>query len=442
MVSFIKKHIDADVIFTLLHHLWRLLSAPLILIFIPLYLNPQNQGFWFTFISLSALSVFADLGFTNIVLQFSAHEFSHLSFTDKYVLQGDQAYLERLSSLFLFIIKWAGLMIVLVFPTILIIGIVMFSSSSESTDWLLPWILYLVGSAISFFNNSLLSFIEGCDLVSRVQRIRFEIAVINTVLIIVLLYSGGNLYALATGMIVSSSYIFFHLIRTFGKLIKQLYQVAKTSDYSWKKEFFNLLWRYAISFVSGYFLFQIYTPLTFHYYNAIEAGKVGISISLWTALFTISSVWLVSRTPRINMHTAKGDWKSLDRDVLLNGLLSSITFLFGFAFFFGTYLFLKNRIDIINTVLSRFMDLFPLLTLGIAWFFQVIVNTIALYLRPHKKEPLVIPSLVTSIYTAITTFFTVKYFPSDYLFIGFLSSYIIGIPWIIIILFKKRKEWH
>ena len=66
---------------------------PLILLSIPFFLTPEVQGFWYTFISLAALSVLADLGFSNIILQFSAHEFAFLRFKANMTLEGDTYHL-------------------------------------------------------------------------------------------------------------------------------------------------------------------------------------------------------------------------------------------------------------------------------------------------------------------------------------------------------------
>ena len=78
----LKYIFSHDFKYTLINQLVKLLSGPLILLLIPIYLTAQEQGYWFTIVSLAALSVFADLGFTAIVLQFSAHEFAYLKFDE------------------------------------------------------------------------------------------------------------------------------------------------------------------------------------------------------------------------------------------------------------------------------------------------------------------------------------------------------------------------
>jgi len=48
---------------------------------IMIYLSPEQQGIWYTFTNLAALSVFADLGFTTIVSIFVSHEYAKLFFS-------------------------------------------------------------------------------------------------------------------------------------------------------------------------------------------------------------------------------------------------------------------------------------------------------------------------------------------------------------------------
>jgi hypothetical protein len=431
-----------DLVFTGFNQLWKIISGPLTLVFIPLYLSPETQGYWFTFMSISALAVFADLGFTNIVLQFSAHEFAHLSFDRNFTAYGSAIHLKRLASFFKFTVRWCLMMSALAFPIILVAGIVIFTRKADQVLWTWPWVLYVAGSGINFFNNTLLSFFEGCNLVARVQRIRFEIAVINTVFVLSMLFFGAGLYALATAMCVSSLFIFVYIRRVFGKFIRQLLLEAEGFVYSWKKEFLRLFWKYALSWSSGYFIFQIYTPLMFYYHGAIHAGKIGITMALWSAAFSISNVWIYSVTPKINIHVSRKEWNLLDSLVKKRIILSMLTFIAGASFFIVAYLTAGGYVEILDRIFSRFMTIIPLLCLAFAWLIQLFVNGIAVYLRAHKQEPLVVPSLVSAAWISIATFISARFLPPDYIFVGFLSSYVWGVPWVLWIFRKKRAEWH
>lgn len=433
-----KKFFNNDIIYTMINQLWRLVSGPMTLIMIPLFLSAEIQGYWYTFISISALAIFADLGFANIVLQFSAHEFAFLRFNEKGEVEGDAEHINKLASFFVFSLKWVMAMILIAFPLILSAGIFIFSEKHENINWFLPWILYLVGSTISFFNNMIISFLQGCNLVGKIQRISFIVSVFYNILIWGCLFFKLQLYSIAIGLIVSSLFINIILYKDFKVFIRQLLKVGRSSKYSWKKDFLNLLWKYAISFASGYFIFQIYTPLTFKYHGAVEAGKVGLSMSLWTAIFQISNIFVTVYTPKINMLVSKKDWKNLDDIFKKVLLISCFIFALGMISVVLILMILKGKVSII----SRFLDLIPMITLGMCWLLQMGINTTAVYLRAHKEEPLVLISVISSIYILITTWLSAKYLSNNFFFIGFLSSYLFGVPVIGFIFFKKKKEWH
>ena len=77
-----------DIAATFFNQAWRLISGPLMLLLIPLYLTEEQQGYWYLFGSVAALSTFADLGFSNIILQFSAHEYASLKIGNEGFLEG------------------------------------------------------------------------------------------------------------------------------------------------------------------------------------------------------------------------------------------------------------------------------------------------------------------------------------------------------------------
>ncbi|MBN1532973.1 MAG: hypothetical protein JXA20_09945 [Spirochaetes bacterium] len=438
----LRNLITRDVFYTGINQMWRVISGPLTLLLIPLYITSEVQGYWFTFISLSALTVFADLGFTNIVMMFSAHEFAHLHFRDKYRLEGDEAYLQRLSSLLMFVLKWTATVVVLVFPIIFAVGYLLFSDKNDGVEWMLPWILFLMGSAISFFAYVILSFIQGCSLVAASQRIMLYNSIMATVVMLSMLLGGRGLYALAFSSIAGAAVLITVIGLKFGGMLMQLLRVHQTTRTAWAGDFLRLLWRYAISWSSGYLIFQIYTPLMFQYHGAVEAGRVGISIAMWSALHNISNTWVISNVPKFNISVAKKQWHDLDTKARSSIIYSVATYLAGVASVTLLVLCLYGRIPHFDRIVGRFLNLIPMAMLASAWFLQIIINGLAVYLRAHKEEPYVIPSVVSGIYIAATTFLCARYLPAEYLFLGFLSSYIWGLPWCAKIFRDKRILWH
>jgi O-antigen/teichoic acid export membrane protein len=437
---FFLKFLKRDIIYSLLNSISRIFTGPLLIVFISIYLSPEAQGYWYTFASLAALSVFADLGFTTIVSQFSSHEFAFLKFNENNYFDGNEENLYKFSSLLKFVIVWSLKVSIFAFPVILIIGYLTFNNRDENINWYMPWILYIIASSFSFILNVVFSFYEGCNQIASIQEIKLISALILSITTILLLYLGFGLLTIAlaslTG-ILSKSILFY---KKFGKSFKHVLKISDNNNniYKWNKEFFDLIWRYAISFSSGYFIFLIYTPLAFHYYGSVYAGKVGITMSLFSAIFSIANVWITTSNPLMNIYASKKEWIKMDNLLKRILFLSSITFFLGTSlliFIFGLF---GNQFEF----LDRFLGIKQITMLSITWFGQIFIVGISVYLRSHKKEPLVIPSLISGIYISLSTFLIVNFLPKEYIFLGFMTSLIFGLPWIIKIFILKRKEWH
>src|SRR5574341_2519934 len=115
-----------DVFFTSLNQFWKLISGLVTMVLIPLFLTKEAQGYWFTIMSLAALVMLADLGFSTIITQFAAHEFAFLRLDDQGIT-GSEQHLNRLSTFFVFSVKWALGVLLIAFPVITLIGFIVLS---------------------------------------------------------------------------------------------------------------------------------------------------------------------------------------------------------------------------------------------------------------------------------------------------------------------------
>lgn len=428
----LKTILSHDFKHTAFNQLWKLFSGPLLLLLVPLYLTPEAQGYWFTFISLAALAVFADMGFSTILLQFSAHEFAYLKFKPNKMLEGEEKNLIRIASLFRFAIKWAALMVLIIFPLVVLIGFFILDGKSESIYWKMPWLMYGLASVLVFLNSVALAFIEGCNNVGDAQKIRLKISIATVLITIFCLFFGLQLYALAVGLLSGGVVGFLLILLNYRCLINQLITYPVDENHFWSSEIMPLIWRYAISWISGYFIFSIFTPLVFHYHGSVEAGRVGLSIALWTAIFSISNIWITMILPKINILVSKKEYNVLNPLFYYHLQLSIGTFLLGCIVVFGIYFLIGDGFEFIN----RFVNIKSMVLLAISWLAQVVINTLAVYMRAHKVEPLVTISLLNGFYVCLTTWLIMIYFPIEYVFLGFFSSCFWVLPWVFII-FKK-----
>lgn len=433
----LKSLFNKDFRHTAINQLWRLFSGPLLLILLPIYLTPEVQGYWYTFISLAALAIFADMGFSAILLLFSAHEFAHLRFNSDKTITGDEHHLMRLATLLRFSVKWSSLMALVVFPIVLIIGYTILNTKDTTTDWKLAWFIYGAASTFVFINSMMLSFIEGCDSVGDVQKIRFHISVVTFITTLALLIGGANLHALSLSLLVGAlsgtTIIFFR----YHRMLHQLFQQAANKHHPWFQETMPLIWRFAISWISGYFIFSIFTPVAFHYYGSTEAGKVGLSISACMAIFSIANIWITTITPRINIYVAQKDYSRLNSDFKKHVLLSALTYIIGMLALYIALTISKGYLPISN----RLLPMSSFLIVALAYLAQLLINSMATYIRAHKQEPLVLTSMLNGIYVATTTILIAINMPFEYLFIGFLSAYAVTLPWVYNVFKRYNREF-
>jgi O-antigen/teichoic acid export membrane protein len=435
------KQQHKDLLATLINQLWRLVSGPITMLLIPLFLSPEQQGYWYLFGSISALSIFADLGFSNIILQFSAHEFAYLRFSDNGLLTGNEVNLKKLGSFFKFVIKWISAICAVVFPIIYTIGVGFFIRDNVLGIYLIPWTIYAIGSLINFFNNSILSFIEGLNKIESVQRIRIFVSIVNTVTTVMVLILGGNIYALALGMLLSASSIFISLFSKFKGILAQLVNVSRGFVYNWKKEILPLFSKYVISFSGGYFMFQIYTPLMHYFHGPIYSGKVGITLALVVAIFNLSNIWMYTITPKMNMLISLKSWNDLDK-LFLKRLSFSLGTYCLLCIGLAVFLIFFRNIWVLPSIVSRFLPLELIVILLFCYFMEVFVNAWALYLRGHKKEPFCVISVLCTIWVVTTTYLMGLYFHPMWFFMGFLSAHFWAIPIDYIIYRNNRIKWH
>lgn len=406
---------------------WRLISGPLVLMAIPLYLNPVEQGFWFTFIGLSALTVIADLGFTSLVLQFAAHEASNLKLDKVHEYIEISNELEGLRSLYKFTRFWALRSSAIVLPSITAFGLIFIEYTSENSKhpeyWGIIWAIYCLGCVISFLLNVTLSFLEGLDLVGEMQFIRLLSAVTTTVSVLAFLLVGFGLFSLCLSALLGPIIGFLIVHLKYKNLIKQLMSLSGTNDcLATNKKIKDLMLKYAMSWGGGYLTFSIYTPIIFAYYGAVEAGRAGITLAIVSAIFTISNSWLVLVLPKVNILIAKNEIKKSKKlyfDSLIKSLASFVVLIF------ASYIFLAKVNAYVNLA-DKVMLALPVLTLVLCYGVQIILSGYSLYIRSFKIEPFTSLSIFIGCYVTGSTILIANTLSIDYIFMGFLSSYLIN----------------
>ena len=221
-------------------------------------------------------------------------------------------------------------------------------------------------------------------------------------------------------------------------MLKSIWQENVHEIISYRKEIFPLQWRIAVSWVSGYFIFQLFNPVLFATEGATVAGQMGLTLQA----LTLS--WINTKVPRISGLIALKEYVQLD--TLFNKTFKQVMAIgLCFVSFFVIVLisFQKMHIVLLGIDFStRFLPAIPLLLMAWATISMMPVNCWATYLRCHKKEPLMVNSIVMGILCCSSTLFLGNLYGLMGIVSGFAVLRLMSLIWIGNIYKIKKYEWH
>jgi len=447
VLSFIRKTfkkfgVDGAILFTLLSRAVQALGGIGSVVFIGIFLTGDERGYFYTFASILAIQVFFELGLSAIITQYTAHEFAHLKWEGNQLV-GDDHYRSRLSSLLRFFIKWFGVISIVLFFLLLAAGYYFFSKydQNDHVNWQNPWLLLCLATSLNMFIDPILAFIDGLGEVKDMAKVRMVQKTTNAVLLFLFFALGFKLYSSALASLIS-------ILINYGQILFSQRRVKLVSIWQNKgeavihymTEIFPFQWRIALSWVSSYFIFQLFNPVLFAFSGKIIAGQMGMSLQILNGISNLSMSWITTKVPVFSSLVAHKKFSELN--ALFNRTLKSllsVNFL-GVAVFYALLLIL-NYFN--NSFRYRFLPLAPMLLLCLVTIANQLIFSWATYLRCHKQEPFLVNSIVVGVLCGISTLCLGKYIGM----IGVVGGYafisiIISLPWAYYIFKTKIKLWH
>jgi O-antigen/teichoic acid export membrane protein len=438
--------IDGAVFYTVFGRFIQALSGVISLFFITRFLSSEEQGFYYTFGSLLAMQIFFEAGLNNVITQFAAGEVYALEAVG-HGYQGNARKISRLSSLLHFCVRINTLLSLFLFIFLNLIGFVYFSYFSanyKNVFWSGPWIMLSFSTSITFLISPLMSYLEGLGHVKEVAKFRTIQLSIVSLSAWVGLGMGGKLFAASFASLIGSFVLSGLVVFNYRFVLAWLWRQEIVDKIDYIKEIFPYQWRIALSWISGYFIFQLFNPIAFATEGAVAAGQLGMTLTVLNNILTVSFSWITTKIPLYTSLIARKLYKQLDtlfrkalsRSVLVNGFMLLL------------FLIIISTLGYFNVkwgakmVVDRFLPLYKIVILSIPIFLNNIVAGLSTYLRCHNKEPM----LQLTIVMAALTCLSAVVFGNLYGVIGIISGYsllcITLFPWSIYIFITKRKEWH
>jgi O-antigen/teichoic acid export membrane protein len=435
--------IDRAIGYTVVARVWAAFSGLVTVALIARFLSPAEQGYYFTFGSLVALQIVFELGFSVVILQLSAHETAHLAISAAGEISGSAGAHARLASVLQKSVKWYGVASAGMACVLIPVGWRFFSSSAGGKlpiAWELPWVAVVLASSITFQIDPIFSFLEGCGMVSRVARTRLAQSMAGSLLAWSALLLHRGLFApacLIGGQAVAGLIWLFQRRRLLLGLLRH---AAGELGIDWWREVWPFQWRIAISFVCGFFIFQLFNPVLFRYWGPAAAGRMGMSISIANALASVAIAWVTTKAAPFGTMIARREFAELDT-VFFRSARQAVALCLGGALcvWLGCLVLAERHVAFAQRVLPPLPFAFLLMSVVL----NQVVASMALYLRAHKQEKFLVNSVVGAVCVALSTYFLGRRFGAVGMTAGqFAITAVVGVGYGSYIFLRYRRLWH
>ncbi len=436
--------IDRAISYTLLGRGWYIAVGPITVLLIARFLSPVEQGFYYTFDSLLRLQIFFELGLTYVIVQIASHEKAHLEWSKQGVLEGNPIAKARLASLVKTASIWYGVAGLIFVVVLWLLGWKFFDANrldQETVNWQIPWIWLVLASGMTLFVDPLFAVLEGCGLVADVALMRVGRAVVGSSALALAIVSGWGLFAPA--LLTTAQFLWglgWIALRERSFLLDLLKSLQTGGGINWWHEVWPFQWRIAVSWLSSYFSFQLFTPILFAFFGAAAAGRMGMSLSIAGMLSTLALAWIYTKAPTFGDLISKREFNELDRLFWRSLWQSVAVMLIGSGLFWFATLYL----NLIHDPLSeRLLEPLPLGLLVTTTIMGQVVAAGAIYLRAHKQEPLMWISVLNGGLIGLSTYLIGQWLGATGMMAGyFVVTLLVSLGGGTFTFITKRRLWH
>lgn len=460
--------VDRAVVYALAMRLWQFPAGLATALLLAFCFTRDQQGYYYTIATLLGAQTFLDLGLPWVILHAASHEWEGLSLDAQGAVTGSPRSHERLAALARVSRRWFLGVAVLFAACVFGVGSVLLARSTAEVAWQVPFLLVVLLAATSLSLIPRIVMLEGCDRVLDVNRTRLLQAVTGSLAVWACMIGGLGLWALVASAAVQvlwEAWLTLIRYRPFWRSLRD----CRAADFDWKTEVWPLQWRSALQSLVYYLAFQLFTPVTFAWHGAELAGRMGMSWSILSNIQQAAFAPARTRAPRLGLEIARRQFQQLDARFFRMVLVSTGILLLGFAAFGGLLLGLvwlagssglggipgpaeasasaAEAASLAGRVASQIMArLLPLpinaaLAAGLVAIH--LAQLLGLYLRAHKRDPLVWLLTASNLLIALTVYLAGRWYGPAGASLGFaLLAWLVTLPGVSVVWYRCRKQWH
>ena len=383
---FLKRVIAVDVAIVLTQRIFHSISGLITMLLIARFLSPEQQGWYYSFLSLAAVYTLFDHGLSVVLVPVFAQRFVDASLGDRGAIAGGDIIFAILGRATRWYAATAAVFVLILWSG----GGLFFLSHGETpVNWAVPWATLVIASAGILLWMPFLALIEGSGRISEIYSLRLMQGILGAMFCWTALWSGAGVWA-AVGSASAGALVPFVWI-VFRRPLLLRGAITLSLKYDWRKEVWPLQWRVAVSWFCLYLSSQVYTPVLMKAQGPIIAGQLGLSLALANTLGFLAQSWIARRVPMLAHAAARNDWQHM-----------KAAFRFDFIVFFAVYGLGSVVLLIIAALFSnhpfvaRVLPFWQFACLLLVIFINQALVAIATYLRSFRREPLMMVTLITT----------------------------------------------
>jgi hypothetical protein len=389
--------LDGAVAYTSLARMVGIAGSTGTVLLIVRFLSPVEQGYYYTLLSLVALQMVFEMGFSFVIQQLAAHECVHLKLQADGVVAGDRVAHARLASALQLSVRWYSVAAAAMGLILTPLGMLFFSrhaaAGAATVAWQGPWLLAVAVSMGGLWCQPFYSFIDGCGEVRAVAALRLRQAATGVALAWSAMLLHHGLYSPALVIAGQLGTGLFFLASRRRLLTGLLRYPASDASILWRSEVWPFQWRIAVSCMCSYFTIQVFIPILFALRGPIEAGQMGMSLSITGYMAGVVLPWISTKATPFGRLIAQRQFQGLDQLFLRTlGQTLTIFCLIGLSAEGGVALLAVLAPRLSARMVSP--ELFAVLVLAAGA--NCVVQSLGTLLRSFKREPFLAQSMAVA----------------------------------------------
>jgi len=406
-------------------------------------LTPVEQGYYYTLLSLVSLQLVFEMGFSFVVQQLAAHECVHLEMRAGDSVNGDPVAHARLASALQLSLRWYTVAAAAMGLVLAPLGAVFFArhaaGAAAPVAWQGPWLAAVAASMAGLWCTPFYSFLEGCGQVRAVASMRLRQAFASMALAWLALLLGHGLYSPALVIAGQTGIGLIFLAgrsRLLGGLLK--YPVRESAIH-WTSEVWPFQWRIAVSWMCSYFTVQAFIPILFMMRGPVEAGKIGMSVSITGYMTVLALAWTSTKATPFGEMIARRQFQGLET-LFRRTLGQSLAVFLAIAVLACVVAALLPGLA--PRLASRMVSPLLFAILVLAAGANCVVQSLGTLLRSFKREPFLGQSLAVAALTLLLVSMTASRLGIAGAAISYLTATgFVGLPAALFIYARARRQY-